>query len=64
MTDKELEDIQTVNVNVTPESVDLHVEIIRDNGYTIMKNGSLYTRYIAIALLGMWIMGMVLNGSN
>ena len=43
MTDKELEDIQTVNVNVTPESVDLHVEIIRDNGYTIMKNYSLYT---------------------
>jgi|TARA_B100001758_G_C18339370_1_gene573461 hypothetical protein len=64
MTDKELEDIQTVNVNVTPESVDLHVEIIRDNGYTIMKNYSLYTRYVAILLLGMWIMGMVLNGSN
>ena len=64
MTDKELEDIQTVNVNVTPESVDLHVEIIRDNGYTIMKNYSLYTRYVAILLLGMWIMVMVLNGSN
>ena len=64
MTDKELEDIQTVNVNVTPESVDLHVEIIRDNGYTIMKNYSLYTRYVAILLLGMWVMGMVLNGSN
>lgn len=64
MTDKELEDIQTVNVNVTPESVDLHVEIIRDNGYTIMKNYSLYTRYVAILLLGMWMMGMVLNGSN
>ena len=64
MTDKELENIQTVNVNVTPESVDLHVEIIRDNGYTIMKNYSLYTRYVAILLLGMWIMGMVLNGSN
>ena len=64
MTDKELEDIQTVNVNVTPESVDLHVEIIRDNGYSIMKNYSLYTRYVAILLLGMWIMGMVLNGSN
>ena len=64
MTDKELEDIQTVNVNVTPESVDLHVEIIRDNGYTIMKNYSLYTRYVAILLLGMWIMGMVLDGSN
>ena len=64
MTDKELEDIQTVNVNVTPESVDLYVEIIRDNGYTIMKNYSLYTRYVAILLLGMWIMGMVLNGSN
>ena len=64
MTDKELEDIQTVNVNVTPESVDLHVEIIRDNGYSIMKKNSLYTRYIAIFLLGMWVMGMVLNGSN
>tara|TARA_B100000927_G_C16449430_1_gene463183 strand:- start:413 stop:607 length:195 start_codon:yes stop_codon:yes gene_type:complete len=64
MTDKELEDIQTVNVNVTPESVDLHVEIIRDNGYTIMKNYSLYTRYVAVLLLGMWIMGMVINGTN
>ncbi len=64
MTDKELEDIQTVNVNITPESVDLHVEIIRDNGYSIMKKNSLYTRYIAIFLFGMWVMGMVLNGSN
>ncbi len=64
MTDKELEEIQTINVNVTPESVDLHVEIIRDNGYTIMKNYSVYTRYFACLLLGMWIMGMVFNGYN
>lgn len=64
MTDKELEKIQTVNVNVTPESVDLHVEIIRDNGYTIMKNHSVYTRYLACLLVGMWVMGMVLNGYN
>ena len=64
MTDKELEKIQTVDVNVTAESVDLHVDIIRNNGYSIMKKGSLYTRYIALFLMGMWIMGMVLNGAN
>lgn len=64
MDDKEIEKIQTVNVSVTPESVDLHVQIMRENGYNIMKKYSLYTRYFVIFLLGMYIMGVVGYGTN
>jgi len=64
MNDKEIEKIQTVNVSVTPESVDLHVQIMRENGYNIMKTYSLYSRYFVIFLLGMYIMGIVLYGTN
>ena len=64
MDDKEIEKIQTVNVSVTPESVDLHVQIMRENGYNIMKTYSLYSRYFVIFLLGMYIMGIVLYGTN
>ena len=64
MDDKEIEKIQTVNVSVTPESVDLHVQIMRENGYNIMKKYSLYTRYFVIFLLGMYIMGVIGYGTN
>ena len=64
MDNKEIEKIQTVNVSVTPESVDLHVQIMRENGYNIMKKYSLYTRYFVIFLLGMYIMGVIGYGTN
>ena len=37
MTDNELENIHTVDVKVTAESMDAHVQCLRDNGYSVTK---------------------------
>ena len=57
MNDKDLEQINTVDVNITAESIDAHVICLRENGYKIFKSFSLYTRYILFLLLGATIMG-------
>ena len=43
MTDKDLEQIQTVNVDITAESIDAHVICLRRNGYKVLKRSSVYT---------------------
>jgi hypothetical protein len=60
MNDKDLEQINTVDVNITAESIDAHVICLKDNGYKIHKSFSLYTRYILFFLLGATIMGGIL----
>jgi len=60
MNDKELEQINTVDVNVTAESMDAHVICLKDNGYRVFKSFSLYTRYILFFLLGATITGALL----
>jgi len=60
MNDKELEQINTVDVNVTAESMDAHVICLKENGYNVLKTFSLYTRYLMFMLLGALIMGNLL----
>ena len=60
MNDKDLEQINTVDVNITAESIDAHVICLRENGYKIFKSFSLYTRYILFFLLGATLMGTML----
>jgi hypothetical protein len=60
MNDNELEQINTVDVNVTAESMDAHVICLKENGYRIFRPFSLYTRYIMFLLLGAFITGTVL----
>jgi len=60
MNDKELEQINTVDVNVTAESMDAHVICLKENGYRIFKTFSLYTRYTMFLLLGAFITGLML----
>ena len=43
MNDKDLEQIQTVDVNVTPESIDAHVICFKENGYDVLKTTSAWT---------------------
>ena len=38
MTDNEIENIQTVDVNVTAESIDAHVLCLRENGYKVERS--------------------------
>tara|TARA_B100000405_G_C16655851_1_gene400158 strand:+ start:267 stop:449 length:183 start_codon:yes stop_codon:yes gene_type:complete len=60
MNDKDLEQINTVDVTITAESIDAHVICLRENGYKIFKSFSLYTRYILFFLLGATLMGTML----
>lgn len=60
MNDKDLEQIQTVDVTVTAESMDAHVICLKENGYNVLKTFSLYTRYTLFLVLGASIMGYLL----
>ena len=60
MNDNELEQINTVDVNITAESIDAHVICLKENGYKIFRSFSLYTRYILIFILGATVMGALL----
>ena len=52
MTDKDLEQIDTVDVNITAESIDAHVICLRNNGYKVLKRSSVYTHYLLSFLIG------------
>ena len=60
MNDNELEQINTVDVNVTAESMDAHVICLKENGYRVFKSFSLYTRYTLFFLLGATVVGALL----
>jgi len=61
MNDKDLEQIQTVDVRITAESVDAHVLVLRENGYKVLKKSSVYTQYLMYFLLGGLIIGSMLQ---
>ena len=60
MNDKDLENIQTVDVKITAESVDAHVICLRENGYKGLKKSSIYSHYLMYFLLGGFIIGSML----
>jgi len=60
MTDNDIEDIQTVDINVTAESIDAHVMCLKENGYRVEKSWSTWTKYLLVFLLGGYIIGVVL----
>ena len=61
MNDKQLEQIQTVDVNITSESVDAHVICLRANGYKVLKKSSIYSYYLMYFLLGGFVIGSILQ---
>ena len=61
MTDNDLEQIQTVDVDITAESIDAHVICLRENGYKVLKKTSVITRYALFFLLGAFLMGNILQ---
>jgi hypothetical protein len=64
--DKDLENIETVDITVTVESMDAHVQCLKENGYRINKPFTLFTNYafwmIAGMCLGAYITGRVFLG--
>ena len=61
MPDKDIEKIQTVDVQVTPESLDAHVICLTQNGYTIQKAYYNFTQLAVAFLLGSYITGILLK---
>jgi|TARA_B100001057_G_scaffold501217_1_gene622108 N6-adenosine-specific RNA methylase IME4 len=63
MTDNELENIHTVDVKVTAESMDAHVQCLRDNGYSVTKKIT-FTKisfWLMIYTLGLFTMAVYLK---
>ena len=61
MTDNDLEQIQTVDVKITAESIDAHVICLRENGYKVIKRSSAYSHYLLSFLIGATIIGSILQ---
>ena len=61
MNDKDIEQIQTVDVTITAESIDAHVICLRENGYKIFTKTSLITRYFFAFVLGGFVIGSLLQ---
>lgn len=61
MNDKDLEQINTVDVNITAESIDAHVICLRENGYKVLKKSSILTRYAFAFVLGAFIMAHIIQ---
>ncbi len=61
MTDKDIEKIHTVDVNVTAESMDAHVLCLRENGYKVLKSTSAWTRYVMFFVLGAYATALILQ---
>ena len=63
---KDIDQIEYVDVRVTPETMDAHVQCLRDNGYKISKPFSLFTNYAFWMVVGMclgaYITGRVFLG--
>ena len=61
MNDKDIENINTVDIEITAESVDAHVVCLKENGYKVLKKSSVYTHYLMYFLLGGLIVGSMLQ---
>ena len=61
MTDNDLEQIQTVDVNITAESIDAHVICLRENGYKVLKKSSAYTNYLVSFLIGAFAIATIMQ---
>lgn len=61
MTDKDIEKIETVDVNVTAESMDAHVLCLRENGYKVFKTTGAWTRYILFFVMGAYATALILQ---
>ena len=59
MDDTQIENIQTVDVSVTAETMDAHVLCLRENGYKVEKSFTSWTKYTMAFLLGAYIIQAV-----
>ena len=59
MDDRNTDQLEYVDVNVSPESMDVHLHVLKENGYSIQKKTYLFTTCLICFLTGMYIMGLL-----
>ena len=59
MTNKDIENIETVDITVTQESMDAHVQCLKENGYRINKPFTLFTSNLLWGTLGLFAGAML-----
>ena len=59
MNDKNIDQLEYVDVKVTPETMEVHVHVLKENGYSIQKKTYLFTTCLICFLAGMYLMGLV-----
>ena len=59
MNDKDIDQLEYVDVKVTPESMDVHLHVLKENGYSIQKKAYLLTTCLICFLAGMYLMGLI-----
>ena len=59
MDDKDIDHLEYVEVQVTPESMEVHVDVLKQNGYSIQKKAYVFTTCLLCFLAGMYLMGLI-----
>ena len=59
MTNKDIENIETVDITVTQESMDAHVQCLKENGYSINKPFTLFTSNLLWGTIGLFAGAML-----
>ena len=59
MHDKDIDQLEYVDVKVTPESMDVHLHVLKENGYAIKKRAYVLTTCLICFLAGMYLMGLI-----
>ena len=59
MNDKDIDQIEYVDVKVTPESMEIHLHVLKQNGYSVQKRAYVFTTYLMCFLAGFYLMGLL-----
>ena len=59
MNDRDIDQLEYVDVKVSPESMDVHLHVLKENGYSIQKKAYLLTTCLICFLAGMYLMGLL-----
>ena len=59
MNDKDIDQIKYVDVKVSPESMEIHLHVLKQNGYSIQKRAYVFTTCLMCFLAGSYLMGLL-----
>jgi len=59
MNDNDIDQIEYVDVKVTPETMEIHLHVLKQNGYSIQKRAYVLTTCLMCFLAGSYLMGLL-----